>query len=253
MSDNDHFKGKGPMQHIVEVQANGMTMSAEVHGAETPGALFACLDSFRESMLWIAFFVLVGHFLDFGLFHACVISSALFLGYALWRGCRAVHIANFRLERLHRVALEEKKEIETNRDQEKEELKALYKAKGFEGKLLDDVVDVLMADNERCLRVMLEEEMGFRLRENQHPLVQGLGGALGVLFSFLLSLLLSYFGLLYMLIGAIGISAISWAIIAKREKNRIIPAVVWGASEMIASLAVAYFILRSLLVGSTSG
>ena len=84
-----------------------------------------------------------------------------------------------RLERLHRIVEEERYEIENHRQQEREELKELYRAKGFQGKLLDEVVDVLMADGERLLKVMVEEELGLSLQSQEHPLKQGAGSALG--------------------------------------------------------------------------
>ncbi len=80
-----------------------------------------------------------------------------------------------RLERLHRILAQEKWEIEHNREQEREELGVLYAAKGFEGKLLEDVLDVLMADGDRLLKVMVEEELGLTLESQVHPLKQGLG------------------------------------------------------------------------------
>ena len=39
----DHFKGKDALHHIAEVQAKGMLASAEIHGAETPGAFLRLL------------------------------------------------------------------------------------------------------------------------------------------------------------------------------------------------------------------
>ena len=78
-----------------------------------------------------------------------------------------------------RLLEEEKWEIEHNRNQEKVELKVLYRAKGFEGKLLDDVVDVLMADDKRALHIMLKEELGMTLEAYEHPLKQSLGALLG--------------------------------------------------------------------------
>ncbi len=247
MNESDHFKGKNPLQHIVEVQAGGIEKSSEIHGVETPGMVFAFYDSFREVSVLIALFALVAHYYAFTFHQSVIIALSLSCGYVLWRFCRAAHLAYFRLERLHRVAFEEKREIECNRDQEKEELKALYRVKGFEGELLDDVVNVLMADSERCLRVMLEEEMGFRLEENQHPLLLGLGGALGVIASFIVSLGLYYlFDIQGVCIGAVLVSAYTWSYVANRERNRIIPAFVWGASEAIASILVAYFMLEVL-------
>src|SRR6185295_12766345 len=81
------------------------------------------------------------------------------------------------------VLEQERWEIEHHRQQERDELKELYRAKGFEGKLLEDVLDVLMADDDRLLKVMLEEEMGLQLAQLDHPMKQGLGAAFGALVS----------------------------------------------------------------------
>ena len=59
----------------------------------------------------------------------------------------------------------------------------MYRAKGFSGKLLDDVVDVLMADDNRLLKVMMEEEMGLVLRGYEHPIKQALFSSLGAALS----------------------------------------------------------------------
>lgn len=249
MEEHDHFKGKAPLKHIVEVQSSGIATSSEVHGAETPGVLFAFLDSLRESMFLVGFFALITLFMPFSITEIGVLLGALLLGYALWRGGRSVHLAYFRLERLHRVASEEKHEIETNRTQEREELKALYQIKGFEGKLLDQVVDVLMADNERCLRVMLEEEMGFRLNENEHPIIQGAGSFLGVVVAYLLTVsIFLLLGINSVIGAALVVSAISWGVSAYKEKNRVVPALVWGASIAGACLLIAYFLLKAFLL-----
>ncbi|MEZ0152609.1 MAG: VIT1/CCC1 transporter family protein [Candidatus Reddybacter sp.] len=51
---------------------------------------------------------------------------------------------------------------------EREEVKQIYALKGFEGDLLDQVVDVITADNERWIDTMLQEEHGMSLQDH-HP------------------------------------------------------------------------------------
>src|SRR5262249_53556095 len=108
--------------------------------------------------------------------------------WLIWKTGRSAWLGWSRIERLHRVVEQEKWEIEHHRQQEREELKALYATKGFEGKLLEDVLDVLMADGDRLLRVMVEEELGLTLESHEHPLKQAVGAGLGVLFSSILCL-----------------------------------------------------------------
>ena len=85
-----------------------------------------------------------------------------------------------RLNRLNQLIAQEHAEIQHSRENEQIELMEIYRAKGFEPPLLDQVVQVLMADENRLLTVMLEEELGLRLEEYEHPLKQGLGAFLGV-------------------------------------------------------------------------
>lgn len=50
----------------------------------------------------------------------------------------------------------------------------LYQAKGFSGELLEAIVDTISNDEERLLKVMLEEELGIFFEQRNHPLVTGL-------------------------------------------------------------------------------
>jgi vacuolar iron transporter family protein len=184
--EKDHFHGQTALRHIAEVQSTGISAAAEIHGAETPGPIFAALDASREAAVLLACALIVLDFFDLMIKQEMIIGFAFGIGWAFWKGMRSAWLAWSQLFRLHRIASEEKKEIESNRSQEREELLALYGAKGFQGPLLEKVVDVLMADQDRLLRVMLQEEMGFRLEEHTHPLVQGAFALFGVFFSLIL-------------------------------------------------------------------
>jgi hypothetical protein len=241
----DHFHGKNAMQHIVEVQAEGVLTSAEIHGAETPGFLFGATDAARDTVVAILLTVIVLEYYEFLPEQVVTLLLAFSSGWLVWKVGRAARLSWARLERLHRVMDEERREIEQNRPQEKEELKALYQAKGLQGKLLDDVVDVLMADSERALRVMLEEEMGFRLEENEHPLMQGLGAGLGVLIAAFFMLVtylsashLALFGVAFVVVGA------SCYLTAIRERNKVITSVLWNVSLALFSCLVAYYCMQ---------
>ena len=135
----------------------------------------AALDSTRETaifllILWAVIFPFTVGFLM--LFWILLLAT---IGWVIWKTGRSAWLAWSRLERLHRVMEQERWEITHHRKQERDELRALYSQKGFEGKLLEEVCDVLMADNERLLHVMLEEEMGFTLESYEHPLKEALG------------------------------------------------------------------------------
>jgi VIT1/CCC1 family predicted Fe2+/Mn2+ transporter len=68
----------------------------------------------------------------------------------------------------------ERHEIRTDFAHEREEVVALYAAKGFQEPLLSQIVDTICADDDRLLKVMMEEELGLSLFHVNHPLVVGL-------------------------------------------------------------------------------
>jgi len=230
----EHFKGKDAIGHIAEVQARGIMASSEIHGAETPGFFFSLLDAAKETAVALLFISLaLSHLVESS---SLGILIAFSLAWLFWKFSRASWLATSRLERLHRVMDQERHEIEVNRDQERIELRALYEAKGFQGKLLDDAVDVLMADGDRLLRVMLEEELGFRLEQNDHPLIQGLGAGLGVLLAATAAMGASmYFGFTGLQITAFSVIAFASFTFAKLEKNNPIRAIVWNVGFVIVS------------------
>lgn len=246
--DPVHFKGKSAIDHVAEAQAKGILASSEIHGTELPGHISAAADSARETgLIFLLITPLLLHFSKspndpFSLF----LPLFLFLiGWTLWRGARSAWLGWARLERLHRILEQEKWEIEHNRAQEKEELKELYRAKGFEGKLLDDVIDTLMADGDRLLRVMVEEELGLSLESQEHPLKQGVGAAVGTLAAGLLILTGLFIAFPYgLLAGAFLSIAISSSILAHYTNNRQIPAIVWNLAMTALSFGVTYFTIQ---------
>jgi len=75
----------------------------------------------------------------------------------------------------------ERTEIREDIEHERDEVRALYAAKGFREPLLGQIVDTLSADDDRLLKVMMEEELGLSMHHMHHPLLVGLwnsGGAL---------------------------------------------------------------------------
>lgn len=227
MKGRDHFEGKKAWAHVAERQAEGFLASKEVHGLEVPGHLNAGLDAARDMATSLLILFALGV--------STQILSLYALGLIIWKTGRAAWLGWGRLERLHRVLAQERWEIEHNRPQEREELVVLYGAKGFEGKLLNDVVDVLMADESRLLRVMIEEEMGLTLENTEHPLKQAMGAFIGTLISALLSLL-SLPIVPIVLIGATS------GYTAYKSGNRPLDATVWAVAIALLATCTAYFI-----------
>lgn len=60
-------------------------------------------------------------------------------------------------------------EIEHMPDEERKEIREIYREKGFEGDLLDKVVDTITADKDRWVDVMMKEELGM-MRQSKSPL-----------------------------------------------------------------------------------
>ena len=229
--EHAHFHGKQPLEHVLAARMKGQIATDEIHGAEMPGHLSAFADAAKETGLIFALLLplLAPPAI---LFFAC--------GWLIWKTGRSALLGYSRLERMHRVIEEERWEIEHHRPQEKEELRALYREKGFSGRLLDEAVDVLMADDNRLLQVMLQEELGFRIESEEHPLKQAAGAFLGVFLSGMV-LTLALFtlpsaGALAAVGTVIGLSA---GFAAKRQKNRVTPAVVWNLACALLAILVA--------------
>lgn len=64
-------------------------------------------------------------------------------------------------QRRRRLRAEELEHIDRVPDGEREEIRQIFAGKGFEGAVLDDVVDVVTSDRERWAQTMLVEEHGF--------------------------------------------------------------------------------------------
>lgn len=230
--------------HVIEAQAQGIVSASEIHGSEIPGSLSAAADAARETavlliMVWAAF-----PQLSLTLKASALLLATFSFGWLLWKLGRGAWLGWFRLERLHRILEQERFEIEHHRGQERDELRVLYAAKGFEGKLLEDVLDVLMADNDRLLRVMVEEELGLSLGNTEHPLKQGLGAALGVLFSAALTLTPIFLewplGIFYGAGIAVGCAS---ALSATLSRNDVIHAVVWNYGIAAIAVSAVYFLI----------
>jgi vacuolar iron transporter family protein len=242
---SNHFENKEAIAHVVEKRVEGIVSLSEAHGTEIPGHISAGADAMRETALLLGLIALMAQILHASHMHTILILIAFSASWLAWKIGRSAWLGWARLERLHRLIEQEKYEIEHHRSQEREELKALYQAKGFEGRLLDEVVDTLMADQDRLLKVMLEEELGLTLQAHEHPLKQAFGAAIGVLVVLLASL---PFFLLWKTHGLWAASALlillGAVISAHFEGNKRIPAIVWNLSLATLSFGILFFLIQ---------
>lgn len=244
---HQHFKGKKALDHVIEARIKGRAASAEVHGTELPGHYSAAADASKETA--VILLVLWTLFSQIGMITSWIylISLTFILGWLFWKVGRSAILGWSRLERLHRVIEEERWEIEHHRPQEREELKALYAAKGFSGKLLEEVIDVLMADDNRLLQVMLEEELGLNLGIHEHPLKQATGALIGVIgATLIMSVALLYLPWWGTLLAATLVISLSAGTSAQLEKNKPLPFIIWNLAAAALATGGAYFLAQIL-------
>jgi vacuolar iron transporter family protein len=65
----------------------------------------------------------------------------------------------------HRQKAIEYWEVDNLPDKEREEIRDIYREKGFEGETLERIVEVITADRDRWVNVMMKEELGMTLEE----------------------------------------------------------------------------------------
>jgi len=230
---SDHFEGKSVLEHLKAARAKGALAAAEIHGSEMPGYLSAAADAARDTAVVLLLLSIL-------LPHETTIFFLVAGGLFLWKIGRSALLGWARLERLHRVIEEERWEIEHARQQEREELAALYQAKGLTGKLLDEVITVMMADDNRLLHIMLEEEMGLALEVYEHPLKQSFGAGVGVIIA--TALFAGGYFIFSPMIGTALMITIAALTVAKLERNRRIEALIWNLSLVAFVAGVIYFI-----------
>lgn len=240
-----HFNGKEALGHVAQVQATGIMATAEIHGSELPGHLYALFDSIKQT----AIVLLLAAILFEQLHQGSILLLFLFgVSFSLWQTARSAFLGWAYLERKHRVVEQERWEVQHHRKQEKEELKELYRAKGLEGKLLDDVIDVLMADEERLLRVMVEEELCLKLESQDHPLIQAAGALAGSVTALGISCAIFWLDPFYLWFSSGILVAIAAAAAAHYVGNARIPAVIWNVAIALFA-ALTLFFLSAYLTG----
>ncbi len=248
MSDHEHFDNKSPLEHIIEARKKGRSVSAEVHGIEMPGHMAAFSDSLKEVSFLFLLLITLFPLLSISETKTFAFLALFCASLLIWKCGRSQLLGAARMERLKRLSQEEISEIEHHPEQETLELRALYEAKGLSGKLLDQVVTVLMADKNRALMVMLEEEMAIPLEAYEHPLKQASGALFGILLGSAILLATTYFFSYTPAAFASGILVVVASYISVRiEGNRAIEACVWNLALLGLSTGAIFFLSEIFL------
>lgn len=243
---SDHFRGKSVVEHLKEARTKGSNASQETHGTEMPGHYAAGADAAKETAIVFLMVWMLSLFFSFPVPLFTVLCLFAF-AWAIWKTGRSALLGWARMERLHRLIEEERWEIQHHRQQERKELAEMYRAKGFEGKLLEEVLDVLMSDDNRLLKVMLEEELGLTLGTYEHPLRQSLGALLGVLSAAAVCLFGYFVSPSYGLPVAAALSISMATILSARiEKNRVFSSLLWHAALAALVVGSLHFLSQML-------
>ncbi len=96
------------------------------------------------------------------------------LGGAVSMGLAAFISARSQIEFYQSEIERERYEIRRWPERERDEVRAIYRQKGFSGRLLDQIVEHISADPERWAAVMMREELGFTDESFEPPLRSGL-------------------------------------------------------------------------------
>ena len=243
----DHFEGLSAEDHLKQARLKGLIASTEIHGMEMPGHISAYADAMKDIaillvLIWsLSFFILSQT-------QTMLVMILLSIGWCLWKPARSAMLGWGRLERLHRLIEEERWEVEHNRAQEKVELEEMYRSKGFSGKLLEEVIDTLMSDENRLLRIMLEEELGLTLGIHEHPLKSALGAFFGA-FTAAAAVIFCYqlqpvYGAPLACFFLILLSAV---LCARLERNKKTSSFVWHVAVACVITATVYMISKLFL------
>ena len=96
------------------------------------------------------------------------------LGGAVSMGLAAFASARAQYEFYQSEVQREKEEIARWPERERDEIRGIYRGKGFSGPLLDQIVGHITADPARWRNVMMREELGFGASVAEPPLRSGL-------------------------------------------------------------------------------
>lgn len=243
MGDNccggGHFKGFDVKTHLKQARQKGQVANYEEHASELPTLTSIFLDSIRDIAYLLSLLILFPQTQ-----HEPLILLLAAAAWMIFRAGRIALIGWARLFRLQNLIEDERFEIMHNRQEEKTELREIYRLKGLSGDLLEKVVETLMADDNRLLQVMLEDELGVHLEKMEHPLKQSLFAVLGSLLATSVLAITWIFAIPYLSLAVAALLIASTAFwLAKAEKLPKIHLVIWNLSLFGLSVGTLYFLL----------
>lgn len=247
-NEKTHFTESSVVDHLKRARDKGQTATSEFHAVEVPGDISAGSDSAKDTAMSTFIIYTIGMLIGISQQKLFMMLGIYIVGIFFWKVGRSFHMARCRLERIDSLVAEEKHEIEHNREEEREELTEMYRAKGFSEPLLTKIIDVLMADDNKLLAVMLEEELGVHTNAYVHPLKQAFGAGVGVLITAIslpIGLAISKnFGLF---ITTFVINAFGSYLMAKIEKIPALETTVKGLSLTFLATFATYFFTQFVI------
>lgn len=238
-------------EHVVEARRRARQMLA---GESHLGAIDdwrRALTSSRDAVLVLAtlWFALHG---AGGVSHGPVVLTALSMAYALFASIAA---ARATYSQVHYYAAElerERQEIRDDLPGEIAEVRALYAAKGFREPLLTQVVETITADDDRLLKVMMEEELGLSIYHVNHPLLVGIWHFLATAIPALilaapLLWIPTGWQLTWVAGGAVVMLAVLAVLAARATRRQFVEILAVGLYMGATTCGVSYFLARWLL------
>lgn len=237
------MKKDNPLTKVIKKRFRKKVSTSEFYKSEMPEHRSAAIEATRSTVTISFILVIILKELSLPIFP---IFLSFMIPFFFWKICQTAQSSWTKLNKLHKIIKEEKFEIEHHRPKERKELEILYRAKGFSGKLLEDVLDVLMSDDNRLLQVMMEEEMGLTLSTYEHPLKQGIFAGIGVIVPTLFLYLSLVHGESYYEFFFIGgfINILTSALSFKRSKENLSFIIVWNLAILSLISLISLFTVR---------
>lgn len=238
--------------HVAEARLRAQqVLGGEAHAGNVDDWRQAIVTA-RDALIviWITWVALLG----FGAAeHGGPIMVSAGLGLSIFMGIAKGLATRAQVRHFETELARERREIRETPEHEREEVMALYAAKGFQEPLLTQITDTLCADDDRLLKVMMEEELGLFTRHINHPLLVGMWNATGAAIATLILALPvcfqdSAFTRIWMPVGGAAILLIAALLHARASQRESVPlATTWLVTAAVSG-GVTYF-LAALLAG----